>query len=344
VGNTWCRGIAKAFANAFATSQTGKLVAVGSRCLNKARQFAQQFNARHAYGSYESLLHDEIVQAIYVATPHSMHAEWAIKACQLKKHVLIEKPFALNYHQATAVIEAAIANNVIVMEGFMYRCHPQTAALIDIIRSGVIGEVRIIEADFSFNARFDPNSRLFSHDLAGGGILDLGCYPISMSRLIAGAARGEDFVDPVETRGVARLGRTDVDEWAVAVLRFPGDILAQVVTGISVKTENVVRIFGSEGKILVPNPWVADRIKPERGRIILQLDGEPESQERQIHATKTSFAYEADVFGDAIMTNNRDALMPAMSWQDTLGNAQTLDEWRKQIGLSYASEIARARG
>jgi predicted dehydrogenase/aryl-alcohol dehydrogenase-like predicted oxidoreductase len=330
IGTTFARGLKMC--------QTGQLHAVASRSQEKADAFAREWGAKTAYASYEALLNDPQVQAVYISTPHPMHAEWAIHAANAKKHVLVEKPFALNFAQAMAMTEAAITNDVLMMEAFMYRCHPQTAKLVELIKNKSIGDVRVIQATFSFHAGFNPNGRIFNNALAGGGILDVGCYTASMSRLIAGAAAGKDFADPLEVRAAGHLGQTGTDEWAIASLKFPGDILAQLSTGVSVNQENVVRIFGSEGRITLPNPWQANRTAPEPGQILVQRNDEKQPREITVEANVTSFAYEADHFGNALLSNKRPPPAPAMSRDDTLGNIRTLDAWRHEIGLVYESE------
>ncbi len=265
--------IGKTFARNLGASQTGALHAVASRSRESADAFAREFHAHTAYDNYETLLADPDVHAVYIATPHPMHALWAIRACEAKKHVLLEKPLALNAAEAMAIFEAARANDVFLMEAFMYRCHHQTAKLVELLKNKAFGDVRVIQATFSYHAGFNPTGRTFNNALAGGGILDVGCYTVSMSRLIAGAAAGKDFADPTELKATAHLGQTGVDEWAIASLKFPGDILAQLSTGISVNQENIVRIFGTEGHILLPNPWQANRTSPEPGRIILHRKG-----------------------------------------------------------------------
>ena len=140
---------------------------------------------------------------MYVSTPHPQHAEWVIRAARAGKHILCEKPAALTFAQAEAAIEAARENDVFFMEAFMYRCHPQTAQLVDIVRSGEIGEIRLIRAQFSFQVDRDPSSRLFSNALGGGGILDVGSYCMSMARLIAGAAQGLPYAEPLSVKAVA---------------------------------------------------------------------------------------------------------------------------------------------
>jgi predicted dehydrogenase/aryl-alcohol dehydrogenase-like predicted oxidoreductase len=330
--------IAKTFARGLQSCKTGKLFAVGSRAQGTADAFARQWGASKAYGSYEALLADPNVQAIYVSTPHPWHAELAIQCAAAKKHVLVEKPFGLNLAEASAMIEAAIANDVLMAEAFMYRCHPQTAKLVELIRSKAIGEVRVIQASFSFHANFNADGRVFNNALAGGGILDVGCYTASMSRLVAGAATGKDFADPVDVKAVAHLGTTGIDEYAIASVKFPGEIVAQLATGVAVNQENVVRIFGTEGRIFLPNPWQANRVSAEPGKIFVQRNDEKEPREIHVDANVTSFSYEADVFGHALLAGKKQLPAPAMSWDDTLGNLKLLDKWREQIGLVYESE------
>jgi predicted dehydrogenase/aryl-alcohol dehydrogenase-like predicted oxidoreductase len=333
-----CGAIAKAFSYGLKNAKTGKLYAVASRDQMKANKFCAEHEAKKAYGSYEAMLADKDIDAVYVATPHPHHAEWAIKAANAKKHVLVEKPFAVNHAEAMAMFEAAEANGVTMMEAFMYRCHPQTARLAELIREKAIGEVRVIQATFSFHAGFNPEARLFKNELAGGGILDVGTYAVSISRLIAGAALGKPFADPIEVKGVAHLGQTGVDEWAIGNLKFEGDILASVATGVAVNQENVVRIFGSEGRIMILNPWTANRGGIDTGKILVQRNGEKEPKELTIEAFNTAFGIEADTFGTAVLSGQKQPAPPAMTWADTLGNMHTLDRWRESVGLTYSFE------
>ncbi len=247
--------IAETFAASVLQSNTGRLAAVGSRSIEKAKDFAKRYRIPKAYGSYEDLLADPEVEAVYIATPHPSHAEWCIKAARSKKHILCEKPLTMNVRETQRVLEAAQRNRVHLLEAFAYRFHPQTAKLLELIRRGAIGEVRFIQGTFFFNAAFDPKSRLFNKKLGGGAILDIGCYPVSMARLIAGAARGKPFADPVKVQGVGHIGRSGVDEWAAALLKFPGDILAEVSCGVRVERETLLRVRGSKGSITVTSPW-----------------------------------------------------------------------------------------
>ncbi len=328
--------IAAAFARGLATSKTGRLLAVGSRSQEKADKFGNDFNVPNRHGSYEALLTDKEVQAIYVATPHPMHAEWAIRACEAGKHVLCEKPMGINHAQGMVMFEAARRCGVFLMEAFMYRCHPQTAEIVRLLREKAIGELRVIEARFSFGAGFNPNSRLFANNMAGGGILDVGCYPVSFSRLTAGAALGLEIAEPVEVKGVAHLGETGVDEYAAAVLKFPGDIIAEIASGVAVGRENTARLYGSAGSIYVANPWTANRTSAENMRIVLNRAGQAEPQEIKISSDVTAYSHEADAFAAGVAAGR--APYPAMSVEDTLGNLKALDAWRSSIGLVYEIE------
>ena len=328
--------IAKAFARGLKQSQTGDLVAVGSRSRDKAEAFGAEFGAPRRHGSYEALLADPGVEAVYISTPHPQHAEWAIKAAEAGKHVLVEKPIGLNQYQAQTMIEAAQANGVFLMEAYMYRCHPQTARLVALLRERVIGDVGVIQATFSFHAGFNAESRLWSNALGGGGILDVGGYTTSIARLIAGAARGLPFADPVSVTGAGHLHtQTGVDAWALGTLDFGGGIVATVSTGIGLGQENVVRVFGTEGHLVLPDPYVAAREGAMPGKILVYRRGEA-PREIAIESTVTSFAHEADAVGRAIRAGKTETT--EMSWADTLGNLRAQDAWRAAIGLTYESE------
>jgi len=335
--------IAKAFAVGLKQSKTGKLVAVGSRSQSSAETFGDEHDVPTRHGSYDDLLADGDVQAVYISTPHPFHPEWAIKAAEAGKHILCEKPIALNQWQAQKMIETARENNVFFMEAFMYRCHPQTAKLVELIQSGVIGQVRVIRATFGFGGgdSINPESRLFNNELGGGGILDVGTYAISGARLVAGAATGKPFAEPNKVVAAGRVGETGVDEWAAGVLHFDNDIIAQVSTAIRASLDNVIEVYGSAGRITVPNPWAADRDKPVIGKIIVTVKGE--KTEHECPAEATSFALEADVVAHAVAAGKLEPPAPAMTWNDTIGNMAVADAWRKQIGVEYEAEKPKPR-
>src|ERR1017187_5354902 len=327
--------IAGIFAKQLSQTKTGRLIAVASRSQANADKFAAEYRVPHRHGSYEALLADPDVQAVYIATPHTLHAEWCVKAAAAGKHILCEKPLTLNHAEALPVIDAARKHGVFLMEAFMYRCHPQTAKLVDLLRAKTIGDVRVIHSSFGFQRDFNPEARLFKNALGGGGILDVGCYPVSISRLIAGVESGKLFAEPIEVEGCGNLISTGVDSWAVASLKFPGGIVAALSTSIDVQQEIVLRIFGSNGRILVPAPF-AQINDGATTKIIVQRKGE-EPQEIIVESSQPAYAIEAD----HVAAYQEQRQSPAMSWDDSLGNMKALDRWRESIGLVYESEKPR---
>jgi len=321
--------IAHIFAAGVHRSHTGELTAVASRTKSKARDFAKTHSIPQAHGSYEALLADRDVDIVYIATPHPQHQEWTVRAAEAKKHILCEKPLGLHHDQAVAMIQAAWENNVFFMEAYMYRCHPQIARTIELIRAGTLGDVRTIRASFGFPAPFDLEGRLFNRSLGGGSILDVGGYCTSMARLIAGAAQGKPFLEPERLSVFGQIGReSGVDEYAAALAVFPGDIAAILSCGLRLQQENKVRIEGSGGSLTLTEPWNPCHNGGETS-LILERNGErPET----IRVTSPPlFAIEADLVAHHIEKGDRQAASPAMSWADTIGNMRMQDEWRRAM-------------
>jgi len=318
--------IAGTFAKSVLESKTGRLAAVGSRSREKAQDFARHHHIPKAYGSYWALLADPEMEAVYIATPHPSHADWAIRAAQAGKHILCEKPLTMNATEARRVIKAARENRVFLLEAIAYRCHPQTAKLLELVRRKVIGELRLIQGTFLFNAPFDPQSRIFNKKLGGGGILDIGCYAVSMARLVAGAAQGKPFADPVEVKGVGHIGRSGVDEWAAALLKFKGDIVAEVSCGVRMERKTVLQLHGSKGFITLSSPWACGW-KAGKTEIILHKNGQ--AQKLEVQSDQGLYVYEADAVAKAVRKRKLES--PAMTWADSLGNARVLDLWLKAL-------------
>jgi len=232
------------------------------------------------------------------------------------------------------VAEAAKENGVFLMEAFMYRCHPQTTKLVELIRDGAIGDVGVIQATFSFHAGFHAHGRLFSNALGGGGILDVGCYTTSIARLVAGAALGLPFANPIKVSGFARLHpEVGTDSYAIASAQFPGGILAQLATGVSLSQENGLRVYGSKGSIHVPHPYA---ISLEGGESTILLK---RGEATETIVTKTDswlYALEANAVADALAQGRLES--HAMPVADSLGNMAALDAWRSSAGFVYESE------
>ena len=338
--------IARVFCNGMRFSNSGRIAAVASRSRERAEALAEPFAIPKRFDSYEALLADDEIDAVYVSTIHPAHAEWTIKAAEAGKHLLVEKPIGMNHLEAAAMIDAAAAHDVFLMEAFMYRCHPQTQRLATLVREGAIGEVRMIRSVFSYQGRFAPESRTFGNALGGGGILDIGCYTASAARLIAGAAAGEPFLEPHLVKGCARLGPTGVDHYAAATLQFDNGIVAELVCGVDCRVPSQLAVYGSDGILEVPEPWTpcspcrhaaeplpADTTFPP-GRILLTRFGATEPEVIAVGVDRDLFTYEADTV--AAHLEARQA--PAMSWLDTIGNMKLLDRWREEAGLVYEQE------
>ena len=337
-------GIARVFCNGLRFSKTGSATAVASRDRSKAESFAEMFDIGTVHDSYDALLADPSVDAVYIATIHPAHKEWVLKAAEAGKHILVEKPMGMNHGEVSTMIEAAKANDVFLMEAFMYRCHPQIQKMADLIQDGAIGEVRVIRAAFGFHANFNPDSRSYNYDLAGGGIMDVGCYPSSASRRVAGAAAGKTFLDPVEVKAAGHIGESGVDYYAAAVLKFENDIVAEISTGVACALSNDICVYGTNGVLTVPNPWLPstpcrtarealplDTIFPA-SEIHLTRKGDTEIV--VVEADRDLFTYEADMVADHIA----DRQAPAMTWADSEGNIRLLDAWRAEIGLTYPQD------
>ncbi|PSH62380.1 aldo/keto reductase [Phyllobacterium sophorae] len=334
--------IARTFADGIAHSRTGKLVAVASRNPDRPG-LADHFPDARIVSGYEALLDDTEVDAIYIATPHTAHAEWAIKALRAGKHVLVEKPIGLSAFAAEAIFHEARKAGRFAGEAFMYRVHPQTVKLVELIKSGVIGDIRIIRSSFGFNmGSVKPDHRLFSNETAGGGILDVGGYPVSMARLIAGSVDGKPFLEPEFVSGAGHLGQTGVDEWASAVLKFPNGIVAEVSCSIMAEQDNTLRIIGSQGRIEVKDFWFASGHKGGVGK--LELFGSGGKHETiEVEESRWLYSFEVDAAGDAIREGRQEFAAPGMNWADSTGNLRVLDQWRAAIGLEYTVEKAAFR-
>jgi predicted dehydrogenase/aryl-alcohol dehydrogenase-like predicted oxidoreductase len=330
--------IAKDFTRGLADSKHGKLEAVATRNPGKPG-LAEDFPGARVLEGYDAILADPNVDAVYIALPHVGHAEWAIKAAEAGKHALVEKPLALSAFEVDAIQHAHRKAGTFLGEAFMYRLHPQTQKLWDIVASGAIGEVRAIKSSFGFQmGKFMPEHRLFASDLAGGGILDVGGYPVSMSRFIAGAASKKPFLDPIKVSGQAHLTSEGTDDWAAALLQFDNGIIAEVSCSVFLNQDNVLRILGSTGRIEVPNFWFAngDRRGGEGKIDIIRNDGTRETV--SVGQQKHLFSFEADAAAEAIFAGRQELPAPGMTWADSLGNARVLDKWRADAGIEYSVE------
>lgn len=292
--------------------------AVGSRSIERAKEFSAQFGVPSAYGSYESLLSDKEIDIIYIATPHHNHEEWAIKALNAGKHVLCEKPMGVNTLQTKRMIECAKENNRFLMEALWSRFNPTIKHAFELVNSGRIGEVKYIQADFAFSATFDPNSRLFNPELAGGATLDIGIYPIFLSYLFLGL--------PKEIKTSHKFAETGVDLQVSSIFSYP-DSEASLYWGLNSVSPMDALISGSKGSITIHGRWhEADA---------LTLKTETTEQIKKPRLGK-GYSHEIMACYEAIQNGQNESSQ--WSWQNSIELSILLYSIRNQIGLSYPFE------
>lgn len=234
-------------------SRNGELVAVASRNEEKARTFADKLGIPQAFGSYEALLAADDIDAVYVPLPNSLHREWTIKAAEAGKHILCEKPLALDAAECQEMEAVAQQHGVVFMEAFMYRFHPQTEMVLELVQSGAIGEPRLIYAAFTFRLTNPENIR-FVRELGGGSLMDVGCYCVNIIRTVAGVIPGAG--EPVEVQAYANWGKTGVDEEMTGTLRFANGLLAQFSCGLTLERREFYQVAGPEGHLDVQSAFL----------------------------------------------------------------------------------------
>ena len=298
------------------------LQAVASRSSAKAENFARRFNAHSSYGSYQELFEDPEVDILYIGTPHDSHANLTIAALSHGKHVLCEKPIAVNKLQVQQMIEAARENGVFLMEALWSRFNPTIQQVYSDVQEGLLGEVNYVNADFCFYSDKPDDSRLFNPDLAGGALLDVGIYPIFLSYLIFG------MPEKIETS--ARFYHTGVDLHTSAILTFKNGI-ANVAGSFGSHCEMTATICGTGGTIIINPRW-------HRAESYAFLKaGEKEATKAISHPLKGhGFTYEIEECNKCIF----DGLKESPSWtlQNSLDLITILDQIREQIGLKYPFE------
>jgi len=285
-------------------SEKVDLVAVASRDQARADAYAREWEIPRAYGSYEALLDDPEIEAVYISLPNTMHAEWSIKALEAGKHVLCEKPFTRHTDEIAAAFDTAERTGRLLSEAFMYRHNPQTKRLVELVAQGAIGELRMIRSTFSYGLYDVENIRLRT-DVEGGALMDVGCYCVSGSRLLGG--------EPVAVHGEAWTGPSGTD-WAFAgLLRFPDDVVATFDCGTALPERDELEAIGSEGSLFLDDPWhcVHPVIELRRNGAVERIELEPQD----------SYRLELENVSDAV----RGEAELLLGREDALGQARTLE-------------------
>ena len=260
------------------------VVAVASRDAARAEAYAAQHGLATAHGSYEALLADRGVDAVYISLPNGMHHEWTMHALAAGKHVLCEKPYTRHPEEAEEAFDAADAADLVLMEAFMYRHHPQTATIARLVREGAVGRVLTVKAVFSFALTDLTNVRAIP-ELEGGALMDIGCYCVSGSRLVAG--------EPETVLAEQVVGKTGIDMALYGTLRFPGDVVSQIEASFLAPERQTLAVVGEAGALRAHAPWRVDW----GGDLVLVRGGK-----REVVAVEEADSYtrELDNFADAI--------------------------------------------
>ena len=299
-----------------------ELRAIASRDLGRARSAAEKYGAPLAFGSYEEMAASQEVDLVYIATPHNFHMEQAIMCMERGKHVLCEKPMALNDSQTAAMIDCARRNGVFLMEAMWTRFFPATVKMQELIAAGVIGKVWHVAADFCFSGEFDPESRMFAPELAGGALLDLGIYPMSAATLLLGH-------EPVQVHGTCAKAPSGVDGMDQVTMAYEGGATAHLLCGMSAVSAQTEVILGSEGRIEVPDFWHPTRVQVYN-RSNQLVDEHVFAPENEGHWRE--FAHARECIIEGVWDS------PVMPLEETLALSRIMTKLRRQWGVRYPQE------
>lgn len=287
------------------------VVAIASRDGKKAKQWAVKLGIKRSFGSYVELLESGDIDAVYIPLPNSLHAEWSIRALQMGKHVMCEKPLALSGEEVRQMIRVAREKSLVLMEGFMYRFHPRNEAVVETVRRGEIGELRAIESAFSYFLNNEA-SYLMSRELGGGALYDVGCYCVHVSRMLTDA-------EPSEVYGTWNLSKTNVDMSFSGILRFPGGVLSNFHVSMQEEPRFYYRVIGDKGLIEVP--WAFVSFGKET-HAVLQKNEKPE---RLTFRRSDEYCLEFEHFADAVVKG----ISVRYNIEDSLKNVWVLEALTK---------------
>ena len=322
--------IAKTFASAIKETDRSTLLAVGSRSKDSADLFASTYNCI-GFDNYQKLLDDKDINSIYISTPHTSHFEFSYKALMSGKSVLCEKPLTMNSSEAMLLFDLAKKKQLLLMEAFMYRMHPQTDKIREIVQENFDGKKIEIKASFGFEANVKKDHRLLNPKLGGGSILDIGCYPLSIARMIVGLINGKEFMDPEEYEVQSEINEHGIDLSSKAKITFSDGSLAYLSSSIKENLDNSVEVTDGKRTLLVRDPWHCGEYKKDNNSLILK-EGNKKISEINIDAMGKIYINEINHF-DECLKNNIESIK--ISHKDSYGNAVCLDEWRRLAGVRY---------
>lgn len=314
-------GIAEKFAQSLVSVPNAKLYAVGSLLADKAKKFAKKHNAPIYYGSYEELAVDSKVDVIYVATPHVLHCENTLMCIRYGKAVLCEKPFAMNAKEVLQMVSLAKEKNVFLMEALWTRFLPTIIKTLELIKSGVIGEIVHMKSDFGNKAHFDPDKRLFNKELGGGSLLDIGIYPVFIALLLLG--------EPDEISAEAIIGKTGVDENFSAVFKYNNGQLATLFSTFIANSPVETDIYGTKGYIRINRMWHI----PTYLTLVMN-DGH--SEDIKFKYKNNGYDYEAEEVTNCLLKGQKESSVMPLDFSIKLINL--LDKLRKICNIRYSMD------
>ncbi len=300
-----------------------EVVAIASRELSRAQRYAAEHGIERAYGSYDALLEDGALDAVYVPLPNALHVEWSERALTAGKHVLCEKPLARSRREAGRAFDVADGAGRILAEAFMYRHHPQTPCIKSLLEAGAIGPLRLIRASQRFRVDQDGDVRFF-RELEGGALMDVGCYCVDFARFVAG--------EPTRVYGEQRLNDDGVDLLFSGTMRFANDVLAQFDAGLDVPQRDHLELVGADGTMEVHDPWMSG--EAEKPAILIQRDGETERI-----ATEGPDAYQLQLEDFAAAINGERA--PLLGRDDAVGQAAAIEALYASADAGRAVALGR---
>ena len=327
--------IASKFAEGFQYTNNAKLFAISSRNENKLQAFKNKFqvNDNYCFTNYGSLLECEDLDIIYIALPHSLHHEWIIKSIEKGKNILVEKPATVNFSQVENIKNNLEGKNIFFAEAFMYRYHPQISKVVNLLKNDAIGDLVSMESFFGFDAlgekkifgikfkkKPNKNSRLYNKELGGGTILDLGCYPVSMSTLIASTIPGFDFNKIKVVNKKKDIGPTGVDMNSFVELDFGNNFKSTIATSFTRDLGKKTKIIGTKGELVLENSWSPTNLSS------IQINGE-NKEIIKIGCHNNIYTYEIDILSRCILENKKEPNFPGMTINETLENMRILDKW-----------------
>ena len=327
--------IASKFADGFQFTKNARLFAISSKNENKLLEFKNKFqiDKNFCFSNYESLLECKDLDVVYIALPHSFHHEWVIKSIEKKKNILVEKPATVNFSQMENIKNNLKNKNIFFSEAFMYRYHPQIPKIVDLLKNKIIGNLISMESFFGFDAlarrkifgvkfKKKPNKydRLFSKELGGGAILDIGCYPVSFSILVASLISKIDFNRIEVLNKKKEIGPTGVDMNSLAELNFGNNFKSKVIASLTKNLGKKTKIIGTKGELIIEDTW-----SPTNISLINVIGKNKETIKIKCH--NNVYAYEIDTLSTCILENRKEPNFPGMTINETLENMKILDKW-----------------